>query len=109
MVNFGMFAWAVRFGVISEEDLWEAEGSLGSLLALAVRLCHGLGLVNADVLYFVRCGVIVRDVFFIVVLYVSGWLCCFIVLTVARFGSCAGDDGSANPLWVSCLVMAHVF
>jgi len=26
VVTFGMFAWAVRCGVISEEDLWEAEG-----------------------------------------------------------------------------------
>ena len=90
MVNFGMFAWAMGCAVISEEDLWEAEGSLGSLLALEVSLCHGHGLVDADVLSFVRCGVIVLDVYFIFVLYVSGWLCCSIVLTVARFGSCAG-------------------
>ena len=72
VVDFGMFAWAVRCGVISEEDLCEAEGSLGSLLALAVRLCHGLGLVDADVLSFVRCGIIVLVVCFIAILCVSG-------------------------------------
>jgi len=54
VVTFGMFAWAVRCNVLSEEDLWEAEGSLGGLLALAVRLCHGPGLVDPDVLSFER-------------------------------------------------------
>ena len=29
VVTFGIFAWAMRRGVISEEGLWEAEGSLG--------------------------------------------------------------------------------
>ena len=72
MVSFGMFAWAVRCGVISEEDLCEAKGSLGSLLALAVRLCHGPGLVDADVLSFMRCGIIVLVVGFIAILYASG-------------------------------------
>ncbi len=90
VVTFGMFAWAMPCGVISEEDLWEAEGSLGSMLAFAVSLCHGTGLVDADVLSFVRCGVIVLDVSFIVVLFVSGGLCCSLVLTVPRFGSCVG-------------------
>ncbi len=64
---------------------------MGGLLALAVSLCHGPGLVDADVLPFVRCGVIVLYVSFVVVLYVSCWLCCSIVLTVARFGSCGGE------------------
>jgi hypothetical protein len=91
VVTFGMFAWAVRCGVISEEDLWEAEGSLGGLLTLAVSLCHGPGRVDVDVLSFVRCGVIVLYVSFVVVLYVSGWVVCSIVLTVARFGSCARE------------------
>jgi hypothetical protein len=72
VVSFGMFAWAVRCNVISEEDLCEAEGSLGSLLALAVRLCHGPGLVDADVLSFVRCGIFVLIVCFIAILCVSG-------------------------------------
>ena len=67
VVTFGMFAWAVRCGVISEEHFWEAEGSLGGLLALALSLCHCPGLVDADVLSFVRCGVIVLDVSVIVV------------------------------------------
>jgi hypothetical protein len=90
VVTFGMFAWAVRCGVVSEEDLRDAEGSLGGLLALAVSMCHCPGLVDADVLSFVRCVVIVLYVAFVVVLYVSCWVCCFIVLTVTRFGSCAG-------------------
>ena len=72
VVSFGMFAWAVRCGVISEEDLCEAEGSLGSLLALAVRLCHGPGLVDVDVLSFVRCGIFVLTVCFFAILCVSG-------------------------------------
>ena len=90
MVTFGMFIWAVRCGVISEEDLWEAEGSLGSLLALVVSLCHGHGLADADVLSFVRCGVIVLGVFLIDVSSMCGWLCS-LVLTVPRFGSCAWE------------------
>jgi hypothetical protein len=82
VVTFGMFAWAVRCGVISEEDLWEAERSVGSLLALAVSLCHGPGLVDADVLPFVRCVFITFDVSFIVVLYVSDRQCCSLILIV---------------------------
>jgi hypothetical protein len=90
VVTFGMFAWAVRCGVISEEDLWEAEGSLRGMLALAVSLCHDPGLVDADVLSFVRCGVIVLDVSVIAVSPARGWLGSF-VLTVPRFGLCAGE------------------
>jgi hypothetical protein len=89
VVTFGMFAWAVRCGVISEKDLWEAEGSLGGLLALVVSLCHGPGLVDADVLAFVRCGVYVMSVFVIASSHVSGWLGLF-ALTVFWFGLCAG-------------------
>jgi hypothetical protein len=89
VVTFGMFAWAVRCGVISEEDLWEAEGSLGGLLALVVSLCHGPGLVDADVLSFVRCDVIVMNVSVIAASPARGWLSSF-ELTVPRFGFCAG-------------------
>jgi len=60
------------------------------MLALAMSLCHGHELVDADVLSFVRCGGIVLDVSFIVVLFVSDRQCCSLVLTMPRFGSCAG-------------------
>ncbi len=60
---------AVRCGVISEEDLWEAEGPLGGLLALTVGLCHGPGLVDPDVLSFARCVVAVLIVSCLAVLF----------------------------------------
>ncbi len=91
VVTFGIFAWAVRCGVINEEDLWEAERSLGSLLALAVSLCHDPRLVDVHVLPFVRCLVIAFDVSFIVVLPVSDSQCCSLILTMPHFGSCEGE------------------
>jgi hypothetical protein len=90
VVTFGMFAWAVRCGVVSEEDLRAVEGSLGGLLALAVSMCHGPGMVDVDVLSFVRCVVVILYVSFAVVLYVGCRIYFSIVLTVTRFGSCAG-------------------
>jgi len=55
VVTFSMFAWAVRCGVISEEDLLEKEGSTGGLLYLDVGLCHGKKLVDGNVISYVRC------------------------------------------------------
>ncbi len=91
VVTFGMFARALRCGVISEEDLWEAERSLGSLLALAVSLCHGPGLVDADVPPFVRCAVMTFDVSFIADLSGRNRQCCSIMLTMLSFDSCAWE------------------
>ncbi len=91
VVTFGMFAWLVRCGVISEEDLWEAERSLGSLLALAVSLCHGPGLVDADVLPFVRCVVMTFVVSFIDDLFERDRQRCSVMLNMPGFDSRAGE------------------
>jgi len=55
VVTFSMFAWAMRCGVISEDDLLEKEGSMGGLLYLAVGLCHGKKLVDGIAISYVRC------------------------------------------------------
>ena len=59
-------------------------------MALVVSLCHGPGLVDADVLSFMRCGVIVLDVSVIVVSPARVWMNSF-VLSVPRFGFCVGE------------------
>ena len=53
-VSFGMFAWAVRCGILGEGDLYEHLGRVGSLLFQLVGLCHDLGLVDVIVTGFMR-------------------------------------------------------
>ncbi len=53
-VTFGMFIWAVRCGNIGERDLLSQLGSIGSVLFQLVGLCHGDGLMDADLEEFVR-------------------------------------------------------
>ena len=89
-VTFGMFAWAVRWGVISEGYLWRAKGLPGRLLAHAVSLCHGPGLVDEDVVAFLRCVVIAFAVSHLAVLYVSVW-CSLSILTVCCVCLCVGE------------------
>ncbi len=54
-VSLGMFAWAVRCGILGEDDLCEHLGKVGSLLFQLVGMCHGLGLVDVTVTSFMRC------------------------------------------------------
>ena len=54
-VSLGMFVWAVRCGILGEDDLCEHLGKVGSLLFQLVGLCHGLGLVDVTVTAFMRC------------------------------------------------------
>ncbi len=56
-VTFGMFAWAVRCGIISDDDLVENAKQVGSFLHQLVKLCHGTGFVDIDVEAFLRCVV----------------------------------------------------
>jgi len=72
VVTFSMFAWAVRRGVISEEDFLEKEGSMRGLLYLAAGLCHGKKLVYGNVVSYVRCVIGAFNVRFVVDLHVSG-------------------------------------
>jgi hypothetical protein len=72
-----MFVWAVRCGFISESKLCEKLRRFhGSLLYQAVNLCHGSGLVDEDVVGFVRC------VFCVV-------SCCVLVLIVVLLIDCS--------------------
>jgi hypothetical protein len=48
-VTFGMFARAVRCGIISEGVLVENAKQVGSVLYQLVRLYHGTGFVDVDV------------------------------------------------------------
>ncbi len=74
IVSVGMFLWAVRCGFISEAKLcWELRRFHGSLLYQAVNMCHGSGLVDKDVVGFVRCVFCVvsyRVLLFIVVMLI---------------------------------------
>jgi hypothetical protein len=54
IVSLGMFAWAVRCGILGEGDSCEHLGRVGSLLFQLVGLCHGLGLVDVTVTGFMR-------------------------------------------------------
>jgi hypothetical protein len=49
-----MFVWVVRCGTIGERDLHSNLGRVGSLLCHLLGLCHGVGLVDADLEEFVR-------------------------------------------------------
>jgi hypothetical protein len=84
-VTFGMFTWAVRCGIIGERDLLSQLGSIGSVLLQLVGLCHGDGLVDADLEEFVRWVV---D---------EGWVCGSSVYVV-KWVVCI-----VCPLTVSCL------
>ncbi len=72
IVSVGMFLWVVKCGLISEAKLC---GGLRRLLYQAVNLCHGSGLVDEDVVGFVRC----------VFLIVS---CCVLMLIVLMLIRC---------------------
>ncbi len=77
IVSVGMFVWAVKCGFISESKLCEKLRRFhGSLLYQAVNLCHGFGLVDEDVVGFVRC------VFCVV-------SCCVSVLIVVLLMNCS--------------------
>ncbi len=70
IVSVGMFLWAARCGFISKAKLCERLRRFhGLLLYLVVNLCHGSGLVDEDVVNFVRC------VFCVI-------FCCVLVLIV---------------------------
>ncbi len=57
IVSFGMFAWAVRCGILGEGDLCMHLGKVGALLYKLVRLCHGPSLVDVNVTAYIRCVV----------------------------------------------------
>ncbi len=55
IVTFDMFTWVVRCSATGEGDMRERAESLGGLLYNAVGLCHGLGLVDVDVIFLKVC------------------------------------------------------
>ncbi len=54
-MSLGMFVWAVRCGILTQDDLCMHLGRVGAWLFQLVGLCHGLGLVDAAVTFFIRC------------------------------------------------------
>ncbi len=56
LLSVGMFVWAVKCGFIDEAKPCEKLRRFhGAMLYQAVSLCHGSGLVDEDVVNFVRC------------------------------------------------------
>ncbi len=56
-VSFGIFAWAVRRGILGEADLCANLGRVGALLYQLVGLCHGPGLINVTITAYIRCAI----------------------------------------------------
>ncbi len=54
-MTFGMLVWAVRCGFINESTLCAKLKWYRGLLYQVVSLCNGPGLVDVDVITFVRC------------------------------------------------------
>ncbi len=54
-VSFGMFAWAVRCGILSEAELCMHLGRVGALLYQMVGLCHSLGFVDVTITAYIKC------------------------------------------------------
>ena len=57
IVSLGMFAWAVRCGILGEADLCTNLGRVGALLYQLMGICHGPGLVDAANTTYIRCVV----------------------------------------------------